>query len=48
MKRKILIKFLYLIALLTIAAWEGEKESQLIDSDPVAHKSTILQAFIQD
>ena len=46
MKFKILVKLLYLIALFAIAAYEKEKEPQLIDSDPNVDKSELYQASL--
>ncbi|MEP0984258.1 hypothetical protein [Ekhidna sp.] len=45
MKWKILIKLLYLITLFAVAAYEWDKESQLIDSDPKIDETSLQQAY---
>ncbi|NQZ79201.1 MAG: hypothetical protein HRT61_24235 [Ekhidna sp.] len=45
MKWKILIKLLYLVTLMAIAAYEWDKESQLIDSDPNIDSQSMQRAY---
>ena len=45
MKWKILIKLLYLITLMAVAAYEWDTESQLIDSDPNIDSQSMELAY---